>query len=285
MVVNEFGALDIDSALVVGADDDVVQLRNGCVCCSVRGDLLQTMLGLLQRRKRRFFGRVRFDRVVIEASGLASPGPVVQTFALDAVLRDETRVDGIVTLAHAGLIAAQLTEHPEAADQVGYADVLVLNHADRVDAEGLEEAQTALRNANALAPIHTTRHAELAVPPLLAVGGTDPAHWALAEANPHAAHTEGVSTVALTTEAPVDLHRLKMWLQFLSSHPAHDILRIKGILRCSGHTPAVVVQAVHQWLELGPAELPAPEASRVVIIGRALDADEVRRGWAAVVGA
>ena len=103
VVVNEFGDAGIDGSLVVGAQDDLVELRSGCICCTVRGDLQQTVLRLLKRRERRLFGRLQFDRLVIEASGLASPGPVIQTFLLDGELAERTRVDGVITLAHAAI--------------------------------------------------------------------------------------------------------------------------------------------------------------------------------------
>lgn len=280
VVVNEFGDVGIDGRLVVGARDDVVELVNGCLCCTVRGDLQRTLLDLLARRRRRLVGRLRFERIVVEASGLASPGPVAQTIPVTPGLGDTLRLDGVVVLCHAERIADQLEEYPEAAEQVGYADRLLLNHADRCDAAALEEAQAAVRARNAWAPMERCTRAEVPVGPLLDVGATEPGRWKLDTAPPDGhAHGSGVGTVALRSDLPLDLHRLKMWLRLVATRRAQPLMRMKGIVRCTDHGPPVVVQAVHQWLELGPGEGAAPDQSVVVLIGRDLDRDELERGF------
>ncbi|MEO0652212.1 MAG: GTP-binding protein, partial [Planctomycetota bacterium] len=166
VVVNEFGELGIDGSLVVGSDEDVVELRNGCVCCTVRGDLARTLNRLLGRR-RGLLRRLKFDRLAIELSGMASPGPVVQTLVVDDGLRDRTRLDGIVTLANAAQIEQQLPKHPEASGQVGYADLILLNHADRAEEEHLGRAEAALQGVNGLAPIVRTERSVVPIEDLL----------------------------------------------------------------------------------------------------------------------
>lgn len=288
VVVNEFGELPIDGRLVVGAEEDLILLRNGCVCCSVRGDLVETLTRLLDRRRRRL-RRLEIDRIVVEASGLASPGPVLQTLNLEARLAEECRGAGVVTLCHAAMIEAQLVEHPEAEDQVGYADLLLLNHTDRCAPEELDRIEARLRERNALCAIERTENArietgrilELEVDPtprLTEAAGDVPAGSALGGPAP-ARHTPGVRTVSLESDGPLDLHGLKMWLRLLGSQRDHELLRVKGYLRCAGRSEAVVVQGMYQWLEIGPGAGPAPERSALVLIGRNLDVESLKSAW------
>lgn len=276
VVVNEFGDVGIDGRLVVGTKDEIVELANGCVCCSVRGDLSATLRQLVAARRRRFRRRP-LERILIEASGLASPGPAVQTLFIDPEIEGELRFDGVVTLVHAGLIVRQLAEHPEASEQVAYADRLLVNHVDRVDTAQLEECERALRSCNPATPIHRCERADV---PLSEVLDLDPGRPRLPQGEAtRAVHTSGVGAVTLTSTQPLDLHRLKMWLQFLATRRTHEIMRLKGILSCSGRPESVVVQGVYQWLELGPGAEPPPATSTLVLIGRDLDAAELERGW------
>ena len=280
VLVNEFGDVPIDGRLVVRATDELIELANGCVCCTIRGDLARALRSLFGRRGLR--GRRGFERVVIETSGLASPGPVLQTIAFEPELAAVARPAGVCALTHAARIADELEQHVEAREQLGYADLILLNHVDRADDAALAAAESAIRRLNAVAPIVRTERAEL-----------DPAR--VLEAEPlqtkelgpetlHAGHTPGAGTVVLRSEAPLDLHTLKIWLQFLATRRTHEIWRMKGVLNCRDHPMAVVVQSVYQWLEIGPGEEEAPETSVLVLIGRDLDGDELQRGWWAVCG-
>lgn len=281
VLVNEFGDVGIDGRLVIAAEEDLVELANGCVCCTVRGDLERGLVRLLEGRGR-ILGREPFDGVLIEASGLASPGPIAQTLEIVPDLRAALFLRGIVTLAHAGRIIEQLAGFSEAAEQVGYADLLVLNHADRTSEEGLDAARAALAKINQAAPIVTTERAELELVLLdeLERGGLG--ETASADSGSEHGHTSDVATMVLTTEAPLDLHRLKMWLRFLETRPDGEVLRIKGILACEGRARSVVVQGVYQWLEIGPGDGPPPPQSQLVLIGRGFPREQLRRGWQAI---
>jgi G3E family GTPase len=295
VVVNEFGEVGIDAKLVKRRDEDLVELSNGCLCCTVREDLRTTLISLAARRSRRFFGRARFDRVVIEASGMASPGPAVQTLLVDEQLEAAYRPAGVVTLCHAAHIARQLEQHGEAAEQVGYADLLLLNHIDVADGEQRAAAEVALRACNAEAPLEVCVRAEVDLDLLLGlaplagdpvnVQGEEPscghAHPP-GESCTHVQHTSGVGTVTLRSAAPLDRDALMMWLQFLARREGVDLMRAKGVLRLAGDPRAQVVQAVYQWLELAPGEGPAPSESVLVLIGRGISGDEIVRGWGAV---
>jgi G3E family GTPase len=272
VIVNEFGALGIDGRLVVGASDEVIELRNGCICCEVREDLRRTVLDLLQKRAR-WLRPLRFDRLVVETSGLAAPGPLVQTFLLDPALAAATQVDGVVALAHAGLVVRQLTTHPEVPAQLACADRILLNHLDHAD--DVDAAEAAVRAVAPLAEVLRCVRADVAVAPLLRIGGADPTRWVLP---PIVTHSAGVVTASFRGGA-IELTRLKMYLQFVASRRGGEVLRLKGIFRCPGIATAVVAQGVHQWLELGPGELAPPAESALVVIGRGMDVEELRRGW------
>lgn len=282
VLVNEFGEVGIDGSLVVGATEELVELENGCVCCTVRGDLTRTLTELMERRERGLFRRARFERVVIETSGLASPGPVGQTLAIDARLSAAYALDGICTLANAAHLVHQLAEHPEVSEQLGYADRILLNHADRCDERALAAAEDAARGCNGLAPIARASHGDVDLDFVLAICGRSEG-WDLERAG-SAAHGSGLSTVSLGCDEPLDFHKLKLWLQFVASRRGPDLMRVKGTFACKDRSETVVVQGMYDWLELSPGAEPRPARSRVVFIGRSLDPAELERGFNACRG-
>lgn len=277
VVVNEFGAVGIDGRLVVASQDEVVELANGCVCCSVRGDLIGALGRLLDAAERRL-GRRPLERILIETSGLASPGPILQTLRLEPRLSAATRASGVVTLVHAALAPEQLARHPEAAEQVAYATTLVLGHVDAAEPDALEALEAELAARNPTARRVRALRADLSLELVLEDAGTLPGAGHVSAA----AHTPGASALVLRTREPLDLHRLKMWLAFVAARRRGELWRMKGLVACAGHRHAVQVQAVYQVLELGPSEEHAPpEESLLVVIGRDLDQAELERGWAA----
>jgi G3E family GTPase len=279
VLVNEFGDVPIDGRLVVRAHEELIELANGCVCCTIRGDLARALIDLFARRRRRI-RRQPFDAIVIETSGLASPGPVLQTLIVEPELAQQAQPMGVVALTHAAEIAQQLERHAEAREQLGYADLILLNHTDRAGPDALAAAEKAIRSHNAIAPLERTQRAEIA---LERVFGLRPSASAVIDPERvHAAHTEGAGTVVLRSDAPLDLHALKLWLQFLATRRTHEIWRLKGILACREERRSVVVQGVYQWLEIGAGDEVPPTTSVLVLIGRDLDEAELQRGWAAV---
>jgi G3E family GTPase len=308
VLVNEFGSVGIDGRLVVRADEQVIELSNGCLCCTLRGDLLTSLTDLLKRRQRRWFAQP-FDRLVIETSGLASPGPIVQTLALMEPLASELRLSAVVTLCHAQHIGQQLAAHPEAAEQVGYADVLLLNHRDQVQPAELARAQTLLQSLNPLAQIQTCERAEVDVDRLLhargSVTGRDPQaatsslEWplgplTLAESAPAerealeawsplgtagAIHSSGAQAVVLESQQRLELHRLKLWLKLVTRGSLGEVWRLKGILRTAEVPGPVLVQGVYQWLEIGPGPGDPPQLSQLVLIGRGLNRPALELGF------
>ena len=289
VIVNEFGDVGIDGQLIVGVDDNVVELRNGCLCCTVQGDLADTLRQLLARR-RQSVDAPPFERIVIEASGLASPGPVLQGILVDPALHGRVQIDGVVTMAHAKHIVQQLATHPEASDQVAYADHIILNHCDQCEDEELAAAEATLHACNPHADIERSTRAAVDVVRVLSKQTWDSARLKAAlqhgdlcgiHGHEHAhLHTQGVGALALRAEAPMDLPRLTRWLQSVSTHKGHELMRLKGILNCQSQAQAVVIQGVYQWLEVRQGAGEPPAASALVLIGRHLDAEEIRRAWA-----
>jgi G3E family GTPase len=294
VIVNEFGDVGIDGKLIVGVEDNLVELSNGCLCCTVQGDLADTLRRLLERRRQTVDAKA-FERIVIEASGLASPGPVLQRLLVDPALHAHVQVDGVITMAHAKHIAQQLAEHPEASEQVAYADHIIVNHCDQCEGDALAAAEAALHACNPQADIERATRATVDVGRVLRKQTWDSARVKAAlehgvvcgdHANDHAhahahehLHTQGVGSVALRAEASIDLDRLTRWLLSLSTQSGHELMRLKGILRCQSHAQAVVIQGVYQWLEVRQGAGELPDASVLVLIGRHLDAEAIRRGW------
>lgn len=297
VIVNEFGEVGIDgdlierSAVKRGSTDSassVVELANGCICCEIQDDLRTTLLSLVGETSP---GDARFDRILVEASGAASPGPAVQTFLIDGVLQSRVRLDGVVTLAHAGLIEHLLGATAEAEAQVAYADRIVINHVDRVEGGEADRLVSLLEGLNPLAKVRTAERAEVPLDWVLgAVGADAVGDAARSQAAPtegSVAHTPGLRSVSLVAPGPVDADALVMWLEFLAKRRSHELMRAKGVIGAmgpGGTTRALVIQGVYRWLEVTEASGPPPEQSRLVLIGRDLDEAEVRRGWAAVSG-
>ena len=149
VIVNEFGEIGIDNDLVVGADEEVFEMNNGCICCTVRGDLIRIIEGLLKRRG-------KFDAILVETTGLADPAPVAQTFFVDADVREAARLDAVVTIADAKWLGERLKDAPEAKNQIAFADVIILNKTDLVDAGALNAIESHIRAINPYAKLHKT---------------------------------------------------------------------------------------------------------------------------------
>jgi G3E family GTPase len=166
VIENEFGEIGIDQALVVKADEEIFEMNNGCICCTVRGDLIRVLGNLMKRRD-------KFDRIVVETTGMANPGPVAQTFFVDDDVQAEFRLDGIITLVDARHLELHLGQQQEAHEQVAFADVLVVNKIDLVDAAKLDEIERRLQRINAMAKVLRGQHADVPLAKVLDVGGFD----------------------------------------------------------------------------------------------------------------
>ena len=160
VIVNEFGEIGIDNDLVVGADEEVFEMNNGCICCTVRGDLIRIIEGLLRRRG-------KFDAIIVETTGLADPAPVAQTFFVDAEVKEVARLDAVVTVADAKWLSERLKDAPEAKSQIAFADVIILNKTDLVSVQSLRETEARIRGINPYAVLHYAVKADVPVQSVL----------------------------------------------------------------------------------------------------------------------
>ncbi len=283
VIVNEFGEEGIDNDLVVDADEEVFEMNNGCICCTVRGDLIRILGGLMQRAD-------RFDGILVETTGLADPAPVAQTFFVDEDVSERTRLDAVATVVDAKFLEARLDDSPEAAEQVAFADVLVLNKVDLVGADDLTRLEARLRSINPYARILRSRHCDVPLDDVLGLEAFDLKRVLeiepdFLEAHDHE-HDEAVTSLALTAERALDPERFMAWFQRLLAERGQDILRSKGILDFRGENERFVVQGVHMLMEgnlMGAWPEDAARRSRLVFIGRDLDEAALRAGFAGCV--
>jgi G3E family GTPase len=294
VIVNEFGEIGIDAELVTHSSEELFEMNNGCICCTVRGDLIRTLHGLLARPG-------RFDAVIVETTGLADPGPVAQTFFVDAVLHARLRLDSITTLVDARHVMAQLADSREAAEQIAFADQIVLNKTDLATEVELQTVEQQLRHLNPLAPIHRTRRSGVALHSVLGCGGFDldritalesahvhDEHCGHAHGQPHPIHDSGIASVSLKSTQPMDAARVQAWLTQLVATQGADILRAKGIIDVAGDERRLVFQAVHMILEGDHQRLwraGETRSSRLVFIGRRLEGAALQAGFDACAAA
>ena len=285
VLINEFGEVGLDHLLVEEVDEQVVLLKSGCVCCSIRGDLRD---GLERLHGRMESGQVPpFERVAIETTGLADPVPIVAGFTADPALRWHFRLGNVVTVVDTVNGVANLDRFAEAVKQVALADRLVLSKADLADPGPLGQR---LRGLNPTASLHLSTEAAPAPASLLLDDFHDPAsrsaevaRW-LGEASSHGHHAHGPTTFSLTAEAPLDWAAFGLWLSMLLHAHGASILRVKGLLHVRGVPRPVVIQGV-QHLVHKPLHLDAwPDGrpqTRLVLIGTGLDRDAIERSFRA----
>jgi G3E family GTPase len=322
VIVNEFGEIGIDGDLVVGADEEVFEMNNGCVCCTVRGDLIRIVQGLMKRQASAARG---FDAIIVETTGLADPGPVAQTFFVDEDVRTRTRLDSVTTVFDALHGPATLDESREAREQVAFADQIIVNKTDLVAPEVLTRIEARLRALNPMATLHRAVRSNVPLEAVLGRGGFDlerittlepdflnPAHGEAGHVHgPDCDHDDGhdhehdhrhhdrgghdhgpgghrheddIAGVSLRLDRPLDGGKATRWLNDLLQAKGQDILRAKGILDVKGENRRLVFQAVHMMLE-GELQRPWTDGeareSRMVFIGRNLDAATLRAGFEA----
>src|SRR5881409_2859279 len=160
VIVNEFGEIGIDNDLIIGADEEVFEMNNGCVCCTVRGDLVRILDGLMRRKG-------KFDVIIVETTGLADPAPVAQTFFVDENVGRRTKLDAVVTVADAKWLKDRLKDAPEAKNQIAFADVILLNKTDLVTPAELREVEARIRGINPYAKLHRTVKSQIALDEVL----------------------------------------------------------------------------------------------------------------------
>ena len=282
VVINEFGELGVDNDLVVDSDEEVFEMNNGCVCCTVRGDLIRIVGGLMKRRD-------KFDGIIIETTGLANPAPVAQTFFIDEGVRNKTRLDAIVTVVDAKHVLQRLQDSHEAQDQIAFADVIVLNKTDLVTPEELESVEARIRQINRFAVIHRTERAALPIEQVLnrhafALDRVLAMAPDFLSGEDEHEHNEDVSSVSFEVEKPIDPEKFNAWIGLLLQDKGPDLLRTKGILNYANDDRRFAFQAVHMIADgdfIGPWKEGEPRSSKIVFIGRNLNRPQLRRGFEA----
>jgi G3E family GTPase len=281
VIVNEFGEIGIDNDLVVGADEEVFEMNNGCICCTVRGDLIRILDGLMKRKG-------KFDAIIVETTGLADPAPVAQTFFMDQDVSDTARLDAVVTVADAKFLSDRLKDAPEAKNQIAFADVIILNKTDLVSPAELDAVEERIRSINPYARIHRTQNCALPIEEVLGRNAFDLDR--IIELEPdfleegyHHHHDEEMQSISIRT-GEVDPDKFMPWISDLTQRQGPNILRCKGIVAFPNEPRRFVFQGVHMILD-GDLQQPWKSAekreSRVVFIGRDLDEGAIREGFLA----
>ena len=280
VVINEFGELGVDNDLIVDADEEVFEMNNGCICCTVRGDLIRIIGGLMKRAK-------KFDGIIVETTGLANPAPVAQTFFVDESVRGRTRLDAIVTVADAKNLPARLADSAEASAQLAFADIIVLNKLDLVSNAEADAVETRIRAVNPLARIVRATRADVPIESLLHQSAFDLSRIldidpVFLDSNEHD-HTEGIYSASFEVSRPIDMQKFQEWMATLLQEKGQDLLRTKGILHVAGEPRRFAFQAVHMMADGDYQETlaGAEEKSRLVFIGRDLNRPQLRRGFEA----
>ena len=274
VIVNEFGEVGIDHHLLISSDQEVVEMSNGCICCTVRGDLLRSLFGLLEHRD-------KFDTLMIETTGLADPAPVVQSFFVDERIKSEYQLNGVVTVVDAKHIFQQLSNSPEAKEQIAFADMVLLNKIDLINAEDLPELEFKLRNLNGAARICQTRNSDVDIGTVLDLRSLDIVIRAEKHDHNHS-HTEDIETVAIMTAGDLDGLKLSHWFRELLAQFGERIMRMKGILNLRKDPDQFVFQGVHMLFEGRPGRPWAEQEerlNRLVFIGRDLDKESITQGF------
>ncbi len=324
VIVNEFGEVGIDNDLIVGADEEVFEMNNGCVCCTVRGDLIRVLSGLMKRQSKT--GARGFDAIIVETTGLADPAPVAQTFFVDEDVRARTQLDSVTTVVDAKHLPLRLKDSREAAEQIAFADQIILNKTDLVNEAELAEVEAAIRTLNPLAPIHRAQRSNVPLENILGRGAFDLAritdlqpeflnpghgepghvhddacdhdhhdhHGHDHHGHDHQGHIHdhvaesGITSISLKADRPLDAGRVTAWLNNVVQTQGVDILRAKGIIDVKGEDRRLVFQAVHMILEgdfQGAWKNDADRYSRLVFIGRKLDEAGLKAGFESCIAA
>jgi G3E family GTPase len=306
VIVNEFGEIGIDNDLIVNADEEVFEMNNGCICCTVRGDLIRIIEGLMRRKG-------KFDAIIVETTGLADPAPVAQTFFVDEEVGRKTRLDAVVTVADAKWLKDRLKDAPEAKNQIAFADVILVNKTDLVEEADLQEVEARIRGINPYARLHRTQRSAIALDEVLDrkafdldrildiepdfLHGEGHAHdhdHDHHHAHDHGHHHHGVKhyhdedmqSLALATDQPLNPDKFFPWIQNLVATDGPAILRSKGILSFKDDPDRFVFQGVHMILD-GDHQRAWKDGekreSRIVFIGRKLPEEKIRKGFAECV--
>jgi len=281
VIINEFGSVGVDNDLVVGVDEEIFEMNNGCICCTVRGDLIRIIAGLIRR------GLDKFDGIIVETTGLADPAPVAQTFFADDEVKKATRLDAVVTVVDAKHINQRLKDSPEAQDQIAFADIIILNKMDLVSKDEANAIEAHIHAINPYAVIHRTQNSDIALEKIWDKGAFDLSRILSIEpqflegAHKHS-HDSEVKSIAFTTDKPVIMGRFEEWIGHVLAEQGPDILRAKGVLNIRNAQRRFNFQAVHMLADSAPGNPwkdGEEKSSKLVFIGRNLNREALEKGF------
>jgi G3E family GTPase len=293
VIVNEFGEVGIDHHLLLASNQEVVQMNNGCVCCTVRGDLVRSFFQLMEHRD-------KFDTVVIETTGLAEPAPVAQSIYADERIRKEFTLAGVVTVVDAKYISMRLEESAEACEQIAFADLIVLNKTDLSTPEKLDETEQQIGRLNKVAKIHRTKNSEMDLGAIFDIGNIDFSlkfeashdgnhhghdddhHHEHGHRGHHHNHLNNIDTVCIEHPGELDGLKVSVWFRSVIGEFGDKILRMKGILNLKGDNDQFLLQGVHWDFEGRPGRAWSngeERINRLVFIGRQLDCEKINKGF------
>src|SRR3984893_11216703 len=276
-IENEFGEVGVDSEIIEKSDEQIVEMNNGCICCTVRGDLIR-ILGTLKEKRDQ--GALKFDRVVIETTGMADPGPVAQTFFTDEEIGNYYLLDSILTVVDAKHAPQQLDEFHEAQEQVGFADRILLSKTDLVSENEIENLSKRLKKMNPRAPIKKVDFGNAPIDEVLDIRGFN--LNAILELDPefltdsHHEHHDEVESFVFKSDKPFDGNKLEQFLSGMIQVYGPDLLRYKGVLWMKGNARRVVFQGVHMMMggDMGKPWTKADKKSSILVfIGKKLPKD------------
>ncbi|MDX1909711.1 MAG: GTP-binding protein [Bacteroidia bacterium] len=303
VIVNEFGEIGIDGQLVIGVDEEIYEMSNGCICCNVRTDLVRTLLKLLQRRR-------DFSSVVIETTGIADPAPILHTLLTHEKLDANFQIDAVVTVVDAVHVGLHLAEQDESVQQIAFADVILLNKADLLTPDALAGVEADIRHINSQAPIYPTVRSGIDLSRILGVEAYElegRREFSISHTHPQAhvhdhtcgpdcdhdhahghthahAHDEdhthhiSVSSHAFVLEGAIDPYAFQTWMNILHQQPGMQIYRSKGIVNLADEPNRVVFQGVHQLFDSTADRAWRPDEPRLnqfVFIGKNLKKDQL----------
>jgi G3E family GTPase len=277
VIENEFGESGVDGEILERTQEQIVEMNNGCICCTVRGDLIRILGDLKEKRDQ---GKLKFDRVVIETTGMADPGPVAQTFFTDEEIGNYYLLDSILTVVDAKHAPKQLDEFHEAQEQVGFADRILMSKTDLVSEIEVEDLSKRLKRMNPRAPVKKVHFGEAKIAEILDIRGFN--LNAVLELDPefltdsHHEHHDEVESFVFKSDKPFDGAKLEQFLSGMIQVYGPDLLRYKGVLWMKGKKERVVFQGVHMMMggDMGkPWSKTEKKSSTLVFIGKKLPKD------------
>ena len=281
VIENEFGDIDIDSDLLIGKSDEIFEMKNGCICCSVRNDLIETLNRLINRQD-------KFDYVVIEGTGLASPGPVAQAFLLEHEINQSLFLDGIITLIDSKNAWNHLKDAEVAWEQIAFSHILLLNKSDLVSHDELKNLEDHIRGVNPTAKLFNTKNAQIELNHLLDIGGFDLSNVNLSDNeflehglhDKHHEHEGDITSASIVCPGTIDPDKFNNWLRMLLIMEGMDVFRAKGILNTKNSDKRYIFQSVYMLFE-GRFEDSwdnRPKENKMVFIGRNLNKERLENG-------